>query len=131
MDETAGTTPGDADPTGMTDEQKRRDQLLAAPGAVESDADPRIEVSEHNGNTRIDIAPDASVRPGDPTKDPDDDGSLEGPDVETSTGEGDGTPKPGGLGQDGTIPADPSGVAAGHTGELSTFEPEEDEAAPA
>ena len=83
MDE---TTSHDNDPTGMTDEEKRRDQLLAAPGAVESDADPRIEVSEHNGNTRIDIAPDASVRPGDPTKDPDDDGSLEGPDVETSSG---------------------------------------------
>ena len=127
MDE---TTSHDNDPTGMTDEEKRRDQLLAAPGAVESDADPRIEVSEHNGNTRIDIAPDASVRPGDPTKDPDDDGSLEGPDVETSTSDGSGTPKAGGLGQDGTIPADPSGVAAGHTGEVSTFEPEEDEAAP-
>ena len=56
MDE---TTSHDNDPTGMTDEEKRRDQLLAAPGAVESDADPRIEVSEHNGNTRIDIAPDA------------------------------------------------------------------------
>ena len=128
MDETS--TRDDNDPTGMTDEEKRRDQLLAAPGAVESDADPRIEVSEHNGNTRIDIAPDASVRPGDPTKDPDDDDSLEGPDVETSTSDGGGTPKPGGLGQDGTIPADPSGVAAGHTGEVSTFEPEEDEAAP-
>ena len=38
--------------------------------------------------------------------------------------------KPGGLGQDGTIPADPDGVAAGHTGEPSTFEPEEDEQAP-
>ena len=125
MDETTSN-----DPTGMTDEEKRRDQLLAAPGAVESDADPRIEVSEHNGNTRIDIAPDASVRPGDPTKDPDDDGSLEGPDVETSTSDGSGTPKAGGRGQDGTIPADPSGVAAGHTGEVSTFEPEEDEAAP-
>jgi hypothetical protein len=129
MDE---TTSHDNDPTEMTDEEKRRDQLLAAPGAVESDAAPRIEVSEHNGNTRIDIAADATVRPGDPTKDPDDDGSLEGPDVETSTsGNGDGTLKPGGLGQDGTIPADPSGVAAGHTGEVSTFEPEEDEAAPA
>ena len=125
MDETTSN-----DPTGMTDEEKRRDQLLAAPGAVESDADPRIEVSEHNGNTRIDIAPDASVRPGDPNKDPDEDGSLEGPDVETSTSDGSGTPKAGGLGQDGTIPADPSGVAAGHTGEVSTFEPEEDEAAP-
>jgi len=41
------------------------------------------------------------------------------------------TTEPGGLGQDGTIPPDPDGVAAGHTGEPSTFEPEEDEAAPA
>lgn len=66
-----------------------------------------------------------------------DDGALEGPDIETSTaadapkGDADGTPKPGGLGADGTIPNHPDGVAAGHTGEVSTFEPEEDEAAPA
>jgi hypothetical protein len=39
-----------------------------------------------------------------------------------------GTKKPEGLGQDGTIPNEPDGVAAGHTGEPSTFEPEEDEA---
>jgi hypothetical protein len=38
-------------------------------------------------------------------------------------------PKADGLGEDGTIPADPAGVAAGHTGEPSTFEPEEDEQA--
>ncbi len=38
--------------------------------------------------------------------------------------------KPGGLGGDGTIPPAEDGVAAGHTGEVSTFEPEEDEAAP-
>ena len=111
----------------MTHEEKRRDQLLAAPGAVESDADPRIEVSEHDGNTRIDIAPDAAVRPGDPTEPriaPDDDGSLEGPDVETSSRRpSGGTPKPGGLGQDGTIPDDPSGVAAGHTGECRRSSP--------
>lgn len=44
--------------------------------------------------------------------------------------EAEGTSKPGGLGQDGTIPNEPDGVAAGHTGEISTFEPEEDEAAP-
>ena len=50
----------------MTSEEKRRDQLLSAPGAVEDDAAPRIEVSEHNGITRIDIAPDAKVRPGNP-----------------------------------------------------------------
>lgn len=37
----------------------------------------------------------------------------------------------GGLGPDGTIPDDPDGVAAGFTGEPSTFEPEEDEQAPA
>jgi hypothetical protein len=39
------------------------------------------------------------------------------------------TEKPGGLGQEGTIPAHPDGVAAGHTGTASTFEPEEDEKA--
>jgi hypothetical protein len=43
----------------------------------------------------------------------------------------DATAVPNGLGEDGTIPPDPDGVAAGHTGEPSTFEPEEDEAAPA
>jgi hypothetical protein len=40
------------------------------------------------------------------------------------------TPKPGGLGEDGTIPPDPDGVAAGHTDEPSNFNPEEDEDAP-
>jgi hypothetical protein len=45
--------------------------------------------------------------------------------------EDDATRKAGGLGEDGTIPADPDGVAAGHTGEKSTFEPEEDEQADA
>ena len=39
------------------------------------------------------------------------------------------TEKPDGIGQDGTIPSDPAGVAAGHTGTESTFEPEEDEQA--
>jgi hypothetical protein len=47
---------------------------------------------------------------------------------DASTSE-EGTAKPGGLGRDGTIPDDPDGVAAGHTGEPSTFEPEEDEQA--
>lgn len=138
MDETAGN-----DPTDMTDDQKRRDQLLAAPGSVESDADPRIEVTEHDGVRRIDIAPDAAVRPGNPYEEPqesagpstgDDDDALEGPDVETSTADGapkgDGTAKPGGLGHEGTIPNDPDGIAAGHTGETSNFNPEEDEASP-
>ena len=48
---------------------------------------------------------------------------------ERPAGEDTGDRKPGGLGQDGTIPDDPDGVAAGWTGEQSTFEPEEDEAA--
>jgi hypothetical protein len=39
------------------------------------------------------------------------------------------TEKTDGIGQDGTIPSDPNGVAAGHTGTESTFEPEEDEQA--
>lgn len=50
--------------------------------------------------------------------------------VERRTDDPEGTTKPGGLGPDGTIPPDPDGVAAGHTGEASTFEPEEDEGAP-
>ena len=41
------------------------------------------------------------------------------------------TPKADGIGKDGTIPNDPGGVAAGHTGTSSTFEPEEDEGADA
>jgi len=48
----------------MSDEAKRRDQLLRAEGSTEADAAPRIEVTERDGVTRIDIAPDAAVRPG-------------------------------------------------------------------
>lgn len=48
----------------MTSAEKRHDQLTAAPDATEADAAPRIEVSEHDGNTRIDIAAEAPVRPG-------------------------------------------------------------------
>lgn len=40
-----------------------------------------------------------------------------------------GTAKPGGLGTDETIPDEDDGVAAGYTGEPSTFEPEEDQQA--
>jgi hypothetical protein len=61
------------DATGMTDDEKRRDQLLAAPGAVEEDAAPRIDVTDRGGGiTRIDIRDDAAVRPGDPTTEPED-----------------------------------------------------------
>ncbi|MDQ7879367.1 hypothetical protein Q9R08_15355 [Microbacterium sp. QXD-8] len=60
----------ETDSTGMTDEEKRRDQLTSAPNAVESDADPRIDVTHRDGVTRIDIRDDADVRPGNPTKDP-------------------------------------------------------------
>lgn len=51
---------------GMSDEEKRHDQLTRAPHATEEDAKPRIVVSEHDGVTRIDIAEDAPVRPSDP-----------------------------------------------------------------
>ena len=45
--------------------EKRHDQLTTAPNAVESDADPRIDVTEQPGKpTRIDIRDDAVVRPG-------------------------------------------------------------------
>jgi hypothetical protein len=48
----------------MTAEEKRRDQLLRAPASEERDAAPRIVVSAHDGNVRIDVAEDAVVRPG-------------------------------------------------------------------
>ena len=55
----------------MTDEEKRRDQLLAAPDAVPEDAAPRIDVSHpEDGVTRIDIRDDAPVRPGNPEEPP-------------------------------------------------------------
>lgn len=50
--------------TGMTDEQKRHDQLTRAPKSVESDAAPRITTSRYKGRTRIDVADTAAVRPG-------------------------------------------------------------------
>lgn len=49
---------------GMTDDEKRRDQLLRAAESTEADAAPRIVVSEADGVTRIDIADSAAVRPG-------------------------------------------------------------------
>lgn len=48
----------------MTHEQKLRDQFLRAEHSTEADAAPRIEVTEHEGNVRIDIADTAAVRPG-------------------------------------------------------------------
>jgi hypothetical protein len=55
------------DTTGMTDEEKRRDQLLRLSGSTEEDAAPRITVEETDeGVTRIDVADTAAVRPGDP-----------------------------------------------------------------
>ncbi len=59
------STPDDARTADdMTSEEKRHDQLTAAPDATEADAAPRIDVSEHDGVTRIDIRDDAPVRPG-------------------------------------------------------------------
>lgn len=52
------------EPADMTQEQKLRDQFLRAEHSTEADAAPRIEVSEHEGNVRIDIADTAAVRPG-------------------------------------------------------------------
>lgn len=40
-----------------------------------------------------------------------------------------GTPKQDGLGEDGTIPNEPGGIAAGHAGDDSHFNPEEDDGA--
>ncbi|MDR6612737.1 hypothetical protein J2Y42_002173 [Leifsonia sp. 1010] len=49
----------------MSHRDDRADQLTTAPSADESDADPRIEVSEGSeGRRRIDVRDDAKVRPG-------------------------------------------------------------------
>jgi hypothetical protein len=58
-----------ASPDQMSDDEKRHDQLTAAPKDVESDAAPRIEITEHDGVKRIDIADTAAVRPGIDPKD--------------------------------------------------------------
>lgn len=46
-----------------TADDKRRDQLTSAPKSTERDAEPRIDVSTHDGVTRIDIRDDAAFRP--------------------------------------------------------------------
>jgi hypothetical protein len=52
----------------LLDDDERREQLMAAPNATERDAAPRVELSEHDGITRIDIADSAAVRPGKVTR---------------------------------------------------------------
>ncbi|MCZ4067523.1 multidrug transporter [Microbacterium sp. H37-C3] len=64
----------------LTDEDARREELLRAGGSTEADAAPRIETSEHDGVTRIDIADSAAVRPGPGPGTPDADGDE--PEVE-------------------------------------------------
>ncbi|UDF14439.1 hypothetical protein LH407_06145 [Antiquaquibacter oligotrophicus] len=53
---------------GMTDDEKRHDQLTRAPKSDESDAAPRITTTQHGDTTRIDVADTAAVRPGNPDK---------------------------------------------------------------
>jgi hypothetical protein len=49
----------------MDADEKRHDQLTTAPKADESDAAPRIDVTEKaDGVTRIDVRDDAKYRPG-------------------------------------------------------------------
>jgi hypothetical protein len=55
----------------LTPEEMRREELLAAPKAQPEDAAPRIDVTKRDGVTRIDVRDDAVVRPGDPTREPD------------------------------------------------------------
>jgi hypothetical protein len=50
---------------------------------------------------------------------------------DTTAHDPEGTAKPDGLGDDGTIPNEPEGVAAGFVGDDSHFNPEEDAAAEA
>jgi hypothetical protein len=45
---------------------------------------------------------------------------------DTTAHDPEGTPKPDGLGDDGTVPNEPEGLAAGFVGDGSHFNPEED-----
>lgn len=47
-------------------------------------------------------------------------------DTKAPVNDSEGTEKPGGLGDDNTIPNNPDGLAAGHVGDDSHFNPEED-----
>ncbi len=47
-------------------------------------------------------------------------------DTKAPVNDSEGTEKPGGLGDDNTIPNDPDGLAAGQIGDDSHFNPEED-----
>ncbi|MCP2030888.1 hypothetical protein L1277_000952 [Okibacterium sp. HSC-33S16] len=54
----------------MDADEKRHDQLTTAPQADESDAAPRIDVTEKaDGVTRIDVRDDAKYRPSDVSDD--------------------------------------------------------------
>ncbi len=57
------------------------------------------------------------------------DNSSTSDDAHVPVNDPDGQVKPGGLGKDDTIPADPDGVAAGLTDSPSHFNADEDEAA--
>ena len=48
----------------MSADEKRRDQLLRAAESVEEDAAPRVQVTKRGNVTRVDVDPDAAVRPG-------------------------------------------------------------------
>jgi hypothetical protein len=55
----------ETDDIGMTEDEKRHDELTRAPKSSEEDAAPRITVTERpSGVTRIDVADTAAVRPG-------------------------------------------------------------------
>lgn len=77
--------------------------------------DPHGSVDESTANTP-DEGTDAAAA------------STDAVDSTDAANDSDGTPKPDGLGGgEGTIPNTPTGIGLGHTGEASTFEPEEDE----
>jgi hypothetical protein len=57
-----------------THDEKRHEQLTRAEKSTEADAAPRVEVTRKaDGVTRIDVADEAAVRPGE--RDPEIDGS--------------------------------------------------------
>lgn len=118
--------------TGRMTGYDEKDPAASGEGGSQADPQPANEALP-DGQFQDQEMPTTDGEPADPDPLPSAPGQPEEKPAEGEkppTNDSEGTTKPGGLGKDGTVPDAEDGVAAGHTGTASTFEPEEDELAP-
>jgi len=106
------------------DEYDEKDAALHDGGQSQADPQPANEALP-DGQFQDQEMPTTDGEPAEPDPHP----SAPGGDAKPPANDSEGTAKPDGVGGDNTIPPHEDGVAAGHTGTASTFEPEEDEGA--